>query len=525
MADTMNNKLRVGVILPDHMVPAWVRHMIEEIKNSSYAEASALAFADRASNTPMPANKQYELQFNLDRKLFHPDPDPRKLSDIRMVLHNTQILGVNLHERLSHLKSMRIDILLNLSLEDMPKSLFNVARFGIWSLRCNGMRVTAGSEIGWLEILNDIPVMHCGIEIQREEATQVFAGSVIATDPSSISLNQKSFFWRASQVVPRAFRHLHTRGEQKFFAQTQPVTTAEKASLPTTAQSTALAQKQALQISENRLRRHITSQPWALMAGKCAEGGSFDWNRLSLKVPPRGAFWATPFILKKQGKTYLFFEEYFYKTGLGRISYVTVADNGDIGESQVALERPYHLSYPFIFEYRGEFYMIPETPQNRAVEVYRCTRFPDQWEFHMTLMPDVQAVGATLIEYSMRWWMFVNIAGKGGSTQDELHLFYSDDPLSTNWTPHPMNPIVSDVRFAQPAGRIFRREGGLVRPSQDCSPRYGYAVNLNRITKITVYEYEEELIERIESPNENILAVKTYSHSDGLVVVDALLKK
>ncbi|HEY5730029.1 MAG TPA: hypothetical protein VIS72_08250 [Anaerolineales bacterium] len=517
------NKLRVGVILPDHMVPAWIRSMMEEIKISAHAEVTALAFTDQAGSST--ANKKYELQFNLDKKIFRPEPDPWELSDIRKVLDNTQVLGVNLHERISRLKSMWIDLILNLSLENMPNSLLNVARFGAWSLRCNDVRVTMGSEIGWLEILNEIPVMHCDIEIQREETTQVFAGSVIATNLSSISLNQKSYFWRASQVVPRAFQQLRTRGEQEFFSQTRPFAPAEKSDLPTAAQSTTLAQKQALQISEDKLRRRITPQIWALMAGKSADGETFDWGRLNLKVPPRGVFWAVPFLMKKQDKSYLFFEEYVFKDQRGHISYAMIDAEGNINEPQVALERPYHLSYPFLFEYRGEFYMIPQTAQNRAVEAYRCVRFPDQWEFHKTLITDVQAVDTTLVEYSMRWWMFVNIAGKGGSTWDELHLFYSDDPLSTDWTPHPMNPIVSDVRSARPAGRIFRRDSGLVRPSQDSSLRYGYAVNFNRVTKLTIHEYEEELFERIEPPNGDILAVHTYSHSDNLVVVDALLKK
>ena len=519
------NKLRVGVILPDYMVPAWIRRMVEEIRNSPHAEISALAFADQPGGSTAPVNKQYELQFNLDKKLFRPEPDPWELSDVRMVLSNTQILGVNLQERISRLKSMRIDLLLNLSLENTPKSLLHVARFGAWSLRCNDVRVTAGSEIGWLEILNEVSVMRCDIEIRREENTQVFTGSVLATHLSSITLNQKSFFWRASRVVPRAFQRLHTQGEQEFFSRTKPASSAVKASIPTVAQSAVLVQKQALQISEHKIRRRIIHQPWSLMAGKRADGESFDWNGLSAKVPPRDVNWADPFLLKKQEKTYLFFEEYVYKNQRGRISYAMIDDDGNIGEPQVVLERPYHLSYPFIFEYRGEFYMIPETAQHRAIEVYRCARFPDRWEYHKTLMPGVQAADATLVEYSMRWWMFVNIAHEGGSTWDELHLFYSDDPISTDWKPHPMNPIVSDVHSARPAGRIFRRDGGLVRPSQDCSLRYGYAVNFNRITKLTIHEYEEELIERIEPPDESIMAVHTYSRSDDLVVVDALLKR
>lgn len=519
------NKLRVGVILADHMSPAWVRHMLEGIRNSPHAEVTALAFADRPNQEDRSANRIYNLHFKLDRQIHRPSPSPWEVSDIRKVLHNTQILGESLHERISRLKAMRLDVLLNLSLDDLPKSLLDIARFGVWTLSCNDVRVTLGAEIGWLEVLESKPVMHCDIEIQRNETAQIMAASVIAAHMASFTLNQTSFFWRASVVVPRVLRQLHTQGEQSFFTQVQPARPAEKVSIPTKAQSLSLAWTQLTKIFENKLWRRWFPHRWAIMAGKSAEGESFDWGRLSLMVPPRGVFWADPFILKRQDKTYLFFEEYLYKTKLGRISFVALDNAGNISTPQVALERPYHLSYPFIFEYRGEFYMIPETAQNRAIEVYRCVRFPDQWEFHKTIMQDVQAVDTTLVEYSMRWWMFVNIAGKGGSTWDELHLFYSDDPLSENWTPHPMNPVVSDVRSARPAGRIFRRDGGLIRPSQDSSLRYGYAVNLNSITKLTIHEYGEELLERIEPPNENILAVHTFNRSDDLVVVDALLKR
>jgi len=519
------NKLRIGVILPDEMVPAWVRSMMEEVRDSPHADVIALAFAEEANGENRLTNKPFNTLIKLDQKLFNPSPDPWELSDIRQVIHNTQLLGESIYERISRLKAMRLDVLLNLSLGNMPKSMLDVARFGVWSLRCNDVRVTATSEIGWLEILNRILVMHCDIEIEREGTPQRVAGSVIASNLSSISLNQKSFFWRASRVVPRALRQLHTTGGQEFFDHTESASLAQQASLPSSKQLTALIQKQVLQIFENKIVHRIMPQRWALLAGKGTDGELFNWDRLNLMVPPRGAFWADPFILNKQGKSYLFFEEYLYQTRLGRILCAVMDENGEIGKPQVALERPYHLSYPFIFEHRGEIYMIPETAQNRAIEVYRCTSFPEKWDFHKTLMPDVQAVDTTLFEHSMRWWMFVNIAHAGGSTWDELHIFYADDPLSTDWARHPLNPAISDVRTARPAGRIFRRDGGLIRPSQDSSLRYGYALNFNRITKLTPHEYEEELLERVEPKNENHLAVHTYNASDSLIVSDVLLKK
>jgi len=518
------NRLRVGVILPDHRVPSWVRHMMEGIKESPHAEVTALAFADQTHETSRPATRSYDRHIKLDQHIFRPNPNPLEKSDIRQILHNTQILGENLYERVSRLKAMRLDILLNLSLENLQKSLLNVARFGVWSLRCNEVRVTVGSEIGWLEILNDIPIMRCDIEILRDEYPRLITASVMATHPSSISLNQTLFFWRASHVVPRLLRLLRTNGEQGFFMRTGTAAPAEKAILPSSRQALMLTQKQALQISENKIRGNNTIQNWALMAGKGSDEEPLDWNKLRLSIPPRSVSWADPFLIKKEEKNYLFFEEYVKKTGRGHISYTILDDDGEISKPTVALERPYHLSYPFIFEHRGEFYMIPETSQNRAIETYRCLRFPDEWVYHETIMPDILAANVTLFQHSLRWWMFVNIAHDGGSIEDELHLYYSDDPLSREWKPHPLNPVVSDVRSARPAGRIFRRDGLLIRPSRDSSRGYGYALNFNSIINLTIHDYEEELVEYIEPLKRDFLGVRTFNSSGDFVVMGVLLK-
>jgi hypothetical protein len=523
----MMNKLRVGIILPDPLAPAWIARMLEQIRDSFHTEVTALAFADEAKEKDDFAGRLFKLHALLDRHTYRPRSDPWERKDIRGILQNTQILGASLNERIARLKALRLDVLLNLGLNDtLPESLLEVARFGVWSLRCNETRVTVRTKIGWREILRGESLMHCAVDVQRDESVQVVAESVMAVHPYSVSINQTSFLWRASDVVPRAFRQLYVLGEKDFFAKAKSVKQADPISRPTIMQSFSLAWKQAKRTFVNKIWRRWFPHRWTIMAGVGMGGEAFDWGRLKPMILPRGAFWADPFLFEREGKTYIFFEEYIYKNKLGRISFVEVEKGDPVSRPKVVVERPYHLSYPFIFGYRGEFYMIPETAQNRTIEVYRCTRVPDQWEFHATLMKNVHAVDTTLIEHSMRWWMFVNIAEHGGPTWDELHLFYADNPLSNNWTPHPMNPIVSDVRLARPAGRLFRRDGGLIRPSQDSSLRYGHALNLNRVTCLTTSEYEEELVERIEPPQGGkILAVHTYNHSGSLLVLDALLKR
>ena len=109
---------------------------------------------------------------------------------------------------------------------------------------------------------------------------------------------------------------------------------------------------------------------------------------------------------------------------------------------------------------------------------------------------------------------------------DALHLFFSDDPLSNQWTSHPRNPIVRDIRSARPAGRIFVQDGKLIRPSQDNSRRYGYAIKFNHIVQLNETEYEETTASSFEPQSHaKILATHTFNQADDLTVTDAVIRR
>ena len=80
--------------------------------------------------------------------------------------------------------------------------------------------------------------------------------------------------------------------------------------------------------------------------------------------------------------------------------------------------------------------------------------------------------------------MWVAIAVPGGRLNDETFLYFSDR-LEEGWQqPHPRNPVVSDARRARPAGRPFVHAGRLIRPSQDCTGRYGRRVIFNVVEEL-----------------------------------------
>ena len=145
----------------------------------------------------------------------------------------------------------------------------------------------------------------------------------------------------------------------------------------------------------------------------------------------------------------------------------------------------------------------------------------------MTLMENIHAVDSTIFHYKNKYWLFTNIIeNEGSSSWDELFLFYADKLETKTWNPHPMNPIISDVRKSRPAGNIFIRDGKIIRPSQDCSVHYGYGVKLNEIITINENEYKEIEIGSIE-PNweEKVKGVHTFNCNENFTIIDAIIRR
>jgi hypothetical protein len=206
---------------------------------------------------------------------------------------------------------------------------------------------------------------------------------------------------------------------------------------------------------DNRINNALFYEQWSLLVNF-----KDSWQQglgSSVRItPPSDRFWADPFVLHRAGFYYVFFEELIYSRVRAHISVGVLDEHYNLHNVTEILTRPYHLSFPFIFTYDEVAYMVPESRENKTIELYRCERFPDKWQFCMNLMEDIEAVDTVLFPYQGKWWMFTNIKeNKGCSLYDELSIFYSDNPLSNEWMPHQGNPVISDVRRARQAGNIF----------------------------------------------------------------------
>ena len=222
-------------------------------------------------------------------------------------------------------------------------------------------------------------------------------------------------------------------------------------------------------------------------------------------------------MIQHAGGTWLFFEDCDYAADRGLIACAEVR-GGELGQPVPVLERPYHLSYPCLFRSRGEIYMVPESAAHGTVDLYRCTRFPDQWVFEKQLLAQ-RAVDTTVwVDGDLHWFFVTLQEPRGFGTQ--LWLFYATDPAG-EWRPHPANPLSTDVRSSRGAGAILRRNGKLFRPSQDCSRHYGFSFTLNEIVALDPERYEERpSFTVLPDWAPDLVATHTYSQSGSVEVID-----
>lgn len=207
-------------------------------------------------------------------------------------------------------------------------------------------------------------------------------------------------------------------------------------------------------------------------------------------VPAR--FVADPFMIRTDDGYYMFFEVLNERRNLGEIGYAFSPDATRWEYRSIVLRERFHLSYPYVFSWDGEYYMVPECSRSGGVQLYRATSFPEKWERVATLIRGDKErnalVDPSLIRHGNQWYLFSYGRNRG------LYLFVAETPGGP-WTEHPKSPVISGTpQYARPGGRIISHDGGIFRYAQDEVPHYGSRVWAFRILELTPTSYREERV-------------------------------
>jgi hypothetical protein len=510
--------LRVGVLL-DSITPAgWVRQILDELRGGRGFELVLIIAAEKPKTKLKPRTGERSLLARAWDRLYPSPPLAAPDAFIATSIVPADYTGEVIYiapgarhpepyaEELEKIRSANLDVIVNLSESGQAFEVGDAARFGAWAFDVDDTGRAANS---WQRDPARISEHHSGNVIATEIRIQsgpnkgrTLGRTFSGADPTRPYRGENRLFWRRAALLVQRLRVLRDNGWE-YVSSPENCPTPEPELLTRTTPGTFAIARSTLKIVGrgmfSLLRRELTQEQW-FVAFRDAPGRPEvlqDMGGFHVIRPPRDRFYADPFVFGNEGRRYIFVEEYRYALRKGLISYMEIDSSGNCGPATTVLEAPYHLSYPFLFRWQGDIYMLPETSAARQVEAFRAVEFPDRWERHAVLMDNVVGYDPTLLQHDGRFWLFLSGVFKHGAENSDLSVFWAEQPFGP-WHPHPGNPVVSDVRRARPAGAIFEVDGQLYRPGQDCSGVYGRAITLSRVEVLTTRMYREVPVSRIE---------------------------
>jgi hypothetical protein len=249
---------------------------------------------------------------------------------------------------------------------------------------------------------------------------------------------------------------------------------------------------------------------------------NFDNETINwIKIENNNFYYADPFVIKKDNKIIIFFENYSVSSSKANIAYIEY-ENNNSSKIKISKEDDFHISYPFIFEYNNSFYCIPETSENNEIALYKINEI-NKLEKIKTLI-NIPGLDSTLLHYDNTWWIFFTVRSDGPNSK--LHIWYSKD-LFGDWKPHKDNPVKIDSSSSRPAGPFFQIDDELYRPSQNCSRLYGQEVIINKILELNINQYRECSVRSLKPQKNSVYnyGLHTVSSIEKITVIDGLTYK
>jgi hypothetical protein len=384
-------------------------------------------------------------------------------------------------------------------------------------LRHNG-RLEGAEQAFRRAVLRGDPCVETEALLRGAGELRLIERTISGARPYSVTLSRDKALWKLAATTGRAAERAlaapHAAGDPRAAHVGALRPEPARAPAPSTAELMLRSPWRWLRIVAGRL---LFDRSWQVRVREAQPSATAGWSRgaPSPVAWRAGHVYADPLLFEHEGRHHLFCEEIPAGSRRGMISHVELRPGGRARPPEPVLTERHHLSYPFVFAHGGEIFMIPETSSERSVTLYRATEFPGGWQREAVLLDGLIASDATLLSDSGRLWLFVGVAAEHATMLDELHL-YSALTLTGDWQAHPLNPVVSDVRCARPAGAVQRWGSALVRPAQDCGRRYGGAVSFRQIDALSTELYAEHEIARLEPGDLGGRARATHTYaSDG----------
>ena len=533
----MKKKLKIGLLINSFSVSTIDFNMLKQIYNSDFAEISLIIKNEgrflkefdkierQGLKKLLAANYILVVKYFFIRilklylskrelKYFKVKPSNQValnnelLKDVHVVKvkpRQTKYRDYFRDKDIEKINTYKIDVFIRFGFRILSGRVLKSAKYGIWSFHHGDNDYNRGGPAGFWEFYEKWEKTGAVLQILSEDLDNgLIVGKTFSkTNKISHKKNIYNLYIKSNCMLIRKLKELHSVGGNFFMERVYKQNAIPNFYDSKLFKSPELQDLIKLVLREinfrfkSLLKLNYRKGKWIIMYNFQDSISSSFWKFKKI-IPPDDKFWADPFVVSYNDEYFIFLEEFDYKLGKGHISYIKLDKSENHSNAKKVLEKEYHLSYPYIFNYNGKLYMIPESNENNSIDLYYCEEFPEKWVFKKTLINNINAHDASLLIKDDKFWLFVNIVeNEFVSPNDELYIFYTDDLFSEKWTQHPKNPVISDVEKARSAGKLFFQNENVYRPSQNCTNYYGFGLNINRIETLTTMDYQEKTIKQL----------------------------
>jgi len=394
-------------------------------------------------------------------------------------------------QTINKIKELNLDIIIRGGSGILTGKILNSSKFGIISFHHGDNLVNRGGPPGFWEVYEKNPKTGFTIQILTE---QLDGGNVLKRGnfrtEQFYHLNEIILKERSNYFMKSILNDIYNTNSLPPFMKDYPYyNRIYKA--PNFRESI----RYLFTLTYNKLKNYIINKIFNKVWHIGYQEESFDkFNFYKSKIikNPKNSFLADPFVVEYKKENYVFAEEYNFNNKKGIISVYKISKNNSqrVG---VALEENFHLSFPYIFEYENEYYMLPETSDVNEIRIYKCEEFPLKWKYEKTILKNIKSTDSIIFSFNNFWWLMTTFSSSGHGNESELQIFYSKNgPLTDKWISFKKNPVVIDP-FLGRNGGILNYNKKLFRVAQSFGfNTYGEKISIQEIIKLDPDNFAEK---------------------------------
>lgn len=285
--------------------------------------------------------------------------------------------------------------------------------------------------------------------------------------------------------------------------------------------------------------RQIIGKYWYLLTEYeyCLVYRLDDGKECRVLKPDFRRWYADPIPFFFESRYYVFVEVFDKLKGKGYIGVSHIDSDSRLTRPIKIIEEPFHMSFPNVFVYREQVYMVPECSASGQIRIYQMVnRDIKKWNLYYTFEKE-SIVDIAVCKSSGSKIYFLASELNAKNPYQTRAIIYEISNLSDR-SKIQMNLIWQQEEYtyaARNGGNFISDDKGELRVAQHSTKDiYGKFITLNRVKQLNRNGLEEEVIKKISSGDipanlppfiYRVWGIHTYGHVNRLRIADLSVQR